>query len=200
MALKNIRPVNIALFSFHYCCLVVCSPVTVVRSLLLSLSFSQLSSSSMGSTGSSPGRPEDLNRPPRPRTRTRTISVTTDDVDDDEIDYLAVITPSKAFKDLATDLESVHSRASDANSVASGSSGEHARLRGRSGPESSSIPARVLAKHPSGDRHGFMGAPDYVSRAKSDKDMAEAIAHGRDEYEEEVGSSSMGWRSHDVSV
>ncbi len=119
-------------------------------------------------------------------------------MDDDEIDYLAVITPSRAFKDLPTDFESVHSRSSEANSVGSGGSGEHSRPRGNRGPESA-IPARVLAKHPSGDRHGFGGAPDYVSRAKVEKDMADAIAHGRDEYEAEAHSVPR-WRSHEVSL
>lgn len=124
--------------------------------------------------------------------------MTTDDVDDDEIDYLAVITPSKPFKDLATDLESVHSRTSDSNSVGSG---EHGRATGSGSQRGASgIPARVLAKHPSGDRHGFGGAPDYVSRAKSDKDMADAIAHGRDEYEEDMSSRGPSWRNYDVSL
>lgn len=123
---------------------------------------------------------------------TSTCSEGTDLEEEDLLNYLVVIVPERATgRDLAqlksNSIENVSGvAASDKNLKAAPQSLQVSPLPAQK--TSSDFPsagpsARLLSKHPGGDRHPN---PDYQTRAKAQADLAKEIRHGLEEYKKSV--------------
>ncbi|KAF5402552.1 La protein 1 [Paragonimus heterotremus] len=142
------------------------------------------------------------------RQRNESICSELSDADDDDLlNYLIVIVPERAggrepdmklYKSKSTEQVTIeHVDEADFESNSTDSSRSHSPKRqsaaqpthphasgfGQSDHLSSAISARLLAKHPSGDRHPN---PDYQTRAKVQADLLQQIRLGLEDYERTV--------------